>query len=417
MAEVKDSPERGGDDRVFDGGRVPILAALVAVAGFIGLGLGLGIDPDRAWLSYLVAYVFVVTLSVGGLILLMVGYAANARWAAVTRRLTEITALALPALALLFIPIPFGAAHIYPWAASLAGRESHVVKAMVHRAPYFNMAFFIIRAAIYFAIWITASFLLRRWSVRRDRRDTSPAKIIAEHGGDAEAALQRERTLSSALIAGVGLAMTFAGFDWVMSLAPNWSSTMFGFYFFSGGFLGAIGLVTILAWAGLKSGQLTGAVTPNHFHILGRLMFAFTIFWAYIAFFQVMLIAEANMPDEISFYLSRMHGAWLGFLYVLVLGHFGLPFALLLKRSSKFRPQIMAAVGGWLLLMHLVDIYWLIIPSHYQGLWVYSWLDLCALAAVGGTSVAVVVWRQRGISLLAEHDPYLPEGLRYQSNL
>lgn len=410
MAEVK-------DDRVLDGGRVPLLAALVAIAGFIGLGIGLALDPDRAWLSYLMAFVFVVTLSVGGLILLMVGYAANARWAAVTRRLTEITALALPALALLFIPLLFGLDHLYPWARSLTGREPRVIRAMVHRAPYFNTAFFIVRTAIYFAVWITASFLLRRWSVRRDRAATSSERIVSQHGGDADAALGRERALSSVLIPAVGLAMTFAGFDWVMSLEPNWFSTMFGFYFFAGGFVGAIGLVTIMAWAALREGHLRGAVTPNHFHILGRLMFAFTIFWAYIAFFQVMLIAEANMPDEISFYLERMHGAWLGFLYVLVLGHFGLPFALLLKRSSKFRAGAMAAVGAWLVLMHLVDVYWLVIPSHYQGLWVYSWLDLCALAAVVGTSVAVATWRQRGVSLLAEHDPYLPEGLRYQSNL
>lgn len=398
------------EPRTFHGRTAMAAAAIVAVLGFVGLAIGLAVDPARTWLSYLMAFVFVLTLSVGALILLMSGYAANARWMAVVRRANEVLALPMPALAVLFVPLLFGLDHLYPW-RDPAGLPEHAVHVLRGRAPYFNTAFFVIRAAIYFAIFVTASHLLRRWSVRRD------ATPIEAPPADVEAALARERIFASAMLPPVGLALTFAGFDWVMALEPVWYSSMFGFYVFAGGFLAALGGVTVIAARLWRRDAAGGALTPNHFHALGRLLFAFTVFWTYIAFFQALLIRIADKPEEVTFYLARLDGAWAVFVYVLVLGHFALPFLVLLLRAPKFRPGVMAAAGGWLVFMHLVDVYWLVIPSHAGGAMPLDWLDLAALAAVVGTAVAVAAWRQHGRPLVAPGDPYLPAGAAYRSTL
>ncbi len=279
---------------------------------------------------------------------------------------------------------------------------------LAHRAPYMNTGAFAIRGAFYFVIFLIAGILLRRWSVGRDRLE-QPLE------GDPKVLLGRDRKLASAMLPPVGLALTFAMFDWVMSLNPIWYSSMFGFYVFAGGFLAALGLATVFAYP-LWSRKLDGgALSPNHFHALGRLQFAFTVFWGYIAFFQAMLIRIANKPDEVTFYIQRVHGAWAVFVLALIFGHFALPFLFLLLKNPKFRPRLMAITGGWLVAMHLVDYYWLVIPSRVQGNWVLSWLDLAALAAVIGTSVAVAARRQHGVALVAVRDPFLVKGIGYRS--
>ena len=398
--------------RVFRGRRLAIRAAVVAVIGFAALGLGLAVDPERTWLSYLMAFAFVFTVSVGGLIFLMAGYATNARWMAVVRRANEAVALPLPALAVLFIPIVFGAAWLYPWQSPPPDLSGHELEILRHRRAYLNLPFFTIRAAIYFIIIIIASFLLRRWSVRRDGRagELPPADDDAA----SEALLARDRMLASGMLPPVALALTFAGIDWIMSLQPIWYSSIYGFYLFGGGFLAAIAAVTVLtAW--IRRSDEDGTVTPNYFHALGRLMLAFVVFWAYIAFFQALLIRIANKPNEVVFYLQRLGGTWTVFVYVLILGHFAAPFLVLLLRPLKFRPRVMAAVGVWLVIMHLVDIYWLVIPARVHGVMVFSWLDLAALAAVVGTAVAVAAWRQDGVPIFPLGDPFLAKGATYRS--
>jgi len=392
----------------FAGKRIAAIAAAVAALGFIGLGVGLVVDPDRAWLSYLMAYWLVFSVSVGGLILLMIGYAANARWMSVVRRLTEVVALPLPALAVLFIALPLGAAWLYPWRTSPAHASHHQLEVLAHRAPYMNLGSFSVRGAIYFAVLIAASYLLRRWSMRRDAG-------TGERPADPEVALGRERRFASAMLPPVGIAFTFAAIDWIMSLQPLWYSSIFGIYAFAGGFVAAIGLVTVFAARAWARDAAGGKLTPNHFHALGRLLFAFTVFWAYSAFFQAMLIRIANKPDEVTFYLSRVYGAWAVFVYLLILGHFAAPFLFLLPRKPKFQPRMMAVAGWWLLAMHLIDVYWLVIPSHVQGDQVLSWLDLAALAAVIGTAVAVAALRQHGIPIVPIRDPFLDQGAAYRS--
>jgi hypothetical protein len=395
---------------VFSGRRVILASAAIAVLGLALLAVGLAIDPARAWLAYLMALAFAISTSVGGLILLMIGYAANARWMAVVRRPMEVVALPLPALAVLFVPILFGLEH-YPWHTPPPGLAAHELHILAHRAPFMSTAGFAIRTAVYFAVFIIAAALLRRWSVRRDR------EAPADPAPGAEDALARERRLASGMLPAVGLALTFAAMDWIMSLQPIWYSSIFGVYVFAGGFLAAIALVTILAARLWSRHGGAGAITPNHFHALGRMLFAFTVFWTYAAFFQAMLIRIANKPEEVTFYLERTGGAWAVFVWILIVGHFALPFLFLLPRAVKFRPRAMAGAGAWLIAMHLVDTYWLVIPSRVQGTLVVHWLDLAALAAVIGAAVAFAAWRQHGVALIARRDPFLADGAAYRSPL
>jgi hypothetical protein len=400
MAEVKR----------FEGTRIARIAAIASALGFVGLAIGLVVDPRRAWLSYLMAYFFAFSVAVGGLILLMIGHAANARWLAVVRRTTEAVALPMPLLGALFVALPFGASWLYPWQAVPPDATRHEIAVLAHRRPYMNLTWFTVRGALYFAILIAASYLLRRWSVRRD----CPPIVRSR---DPEAAHGRDRRFASAMLPPVGLALTFASIDWVMSLERLWFSTMFGIYVFAGGFVAAIGLVTVLSariWASEPAG---GHLTRNHFHALGRMMFAFTVFWAYCAFFQAMLIRIANKPEEVAFFLHRDHGVWRALIYVLIFGRFALPFLALMPRPPKFDPGRMAALGWWLVAMHLVDIYWLVIPSQVPGDQPVSWLDLAALAAVVGAAVAVAARRQRGVATVPVGDPFLDDGAAYRSTI
>ena len=406
----------------FAGGRLMAAGALLAAVGFLVCAVGLAVAPVRTWLAYLTALSFAVSIAVGALVLQMAGLAANSRWMSVIRRITESITVAFPVLALLFIPLLFGADLIYPWLRAEAGVPPHEAEVLHHREPFMNLGGFAVRGLLYFAVWIVASALLRRWALRRDRAAADAAAGAGAAAGpvsaaDPEAALSRDRALSCVMLPLVGLAITFAAFDWLMSLNRVWYSSIFGVYLFAGGFVAAVGLVIVLAERLCRAPEVAAIITPSHFHALGRLLFAFVVFWAYCAFFQAMLIRIANRPEEVVFYLERTGGAWEVFVYLLILGHFALPFLLLIRRAIKFQPRPLALVAGWVVAMHLVDVYWLAVPSHVQGGLVVHWVDLAAFAAVFGAAAAFAAWRQRGVPVVAIGDPMLPEGAVYRSPL
>jgi hypothetical protein len=400
----------------FGGRRIATVGLALAGAGFLLCALGLVVDPARTWRAYLTAVSTAVSIAVGALVLQMAGYAAGSRWLSVTRRLTETISASFPILAALFAPVLFGADLLYPWMGAPAGLAPPEQEILRHRAGFMNLPGFAARAALYFAVWIAAAELLRRWSRARDRAAQGEDARRPDRD-DAGPALGRERALSSALLPLVGLAITFAAFDWIMSLHAVWYSTIFGVYVFAGGFASAIGLVIVLAERARAAHRLDWALTPNHFHALGRLLFAFTVFWAYCAFFQAMLIQIANRPEEVTFYIDRIAGPWRAVAALLVVGHFALPFLLLLPRAIKFRPRAMAAAGGWLVAMHLVDVGWLILPSGGRGEPPLHWVDAAALAAVLGSAAAFSAWRARGAPLVAARDPLFEAGTAYRSPL
>jgi hypothetical protein len=199
-----------------------------------------------------------------------------------------------------------------------------------------------------------------------------------------------------------------------MSLTPTWFSTMYPVYFFGGGFVAAIALLTLTTFAAQRSGALP-EISPSHYYALGRLLFAFTVFWAYAAFFQFMLTWIANRPDDVGFYVERWRGLWRVESVFLVFGQFLLPFVVLLNHRWKRRGELLAPTAGWIIAVHYVDVHWLVAPAGRPGAFPWHWLDLGALLCVGGLSAAGALFGLAGRPLLPIRDPRLDEALRYES--
>jgi hypothetical protein len=389
-------------NRAFDGRVAMTIGAVIGAVGAIGVAIGLAIEPDRTLAAYLAAWMTSATAAIGGLAFLLIGYAANARWPAALRRLAEATAGALVPLAILFLPLLILAREVWPWAAP----SPTLAHELGHKRAWLAIGPFVVRTIIYFAVWLTAAELLRRWSRRRDVEPCEPVPIGID-------ALHRERRFAAIMLPMVGVTLTFASFDWLMSLQPMWYSAVFGLYVTTGTLSSGIAVLILLAWSGVRAGALP--LSTNHFHALGRLAIAFVALWAYIAFFQAMLIQIANRPDEVTFYIARMTHGWRTVTVLLVILQFALPFPLLIPRRLKHRPRYLGGVAMLLLVAHYVDMWWLVIPT--IGTPTPSWTDLAALCAIGGTTVAVAAWRARGAALLPVGDPYLKSGLDYASHI
>ena len=328
---------------------------IVAAAGLVLFVIGLLVDPRQALLSYLAAYAAAWSIAVGALILVMTCNITGARWFAPFRPLAETVAGSARLFAVLFLPIALGLSTLYPWAAGGTG----------DRSAWLDPAFFLVRAAVYFAIWIVVGLLLRRWSPTRS------AEPDARPDG-------RTRALSAGALPAVAFAFSFAAFDWLMSLAPRWFSTIYGVYVFAGGFLAALALLAVV--------YLPAAL--DDYQKLGNLMLTFAVFWAYIAFSQFFIIWIADVPQEVAWYLPRLGGSWRWLALLVLVGQFALPFLLLLLRGVKRWPGALAVIGCWLLVMHYLDVYWLVLPQLHPGGVGVHWLDLAGIALVAGAAVA-----------------------------
>src|SRR5689334_3015924 len=314
----------------FRGGRRAIRTGLaVSAAGTAVLVLGLVVDRRQVFVSYLMAFTFVASIALGALVFLMICHAMRAGWPTSIRRIVEGLVAVFPVLAILFLPLALGLDALYPWVHP-DGLDGAVREAVLHKRPYLNVPFFLGRTALFFVTWIATAETLRRWSRRRDEVS----------GGEVSGKLYR---LSAAALPPVALALSFASFDWVMSLTPTWSSSMFPVYFFAGGFVAALGIVSASTYVAGASCRIEG-IPDSHYCALGRLLFAFTVFWAYVSFFQFMLIWMANRPEEVTYYLARAGGPWMALTAVLVVGRFLVPFSLLLNFGLKRRGSFVAAM-------------------------------------------------------------------------
>jgi hypothetical protein len=386
---------------IFEGGRALFLAsAAVAVAGFVLTGLLGASDVKVALSAYLVAFSYWLGLALGALAWLMAFHAARARWMVVVRRPLEAMAGAIVVFPVLFLPIAIGMRALFPWAGPTSGLDDETVRLLHHRAPYLNPTFFLVRAAIYFAVWLVFARLLWRWSTRQDESGAPDLTVKAWK-------------LGAGGLPALGLTITFAAVDWLMSLGVRWYSTIWGVYYFTGSFLGAVALLILATFALTRTPALAGAVRVAHWRSLGALLLAFTCFWAYIAFSQYMLVWIGNLPDTVPWMLLRQDHAWRWIGWALIAGHFVAPFLLLLSRPRKMDPRRLAPVAAWILAIHYVDLYWLVMPQVRPGSIVPSLCDLTAFAGVGGAAVAAGVALLRGRHALPVRDPFLAESLAY----
>lgn len=271
------------------------------------------------------------------------------------------------------------------------------------KKPYLNETFFSIRAAVYLLIWGVLAWRLFRYSVDQDA-SKDPKLTVA---------VQRFAPVATILFA---LTLTFAGFDWIMSLEPSWFSTIFGVYLFAGSVLAGLTALILTTMGLRRSGLLQKEISTEHYHDLGKLTFGFLVFWAYIGFSQFMLIWYAALPEETTFYHSRWdHGPWSSVSMLLVLAHFVFPFFLLISRNTKRRLQVLGFGAAWVFAMHVVDIYWLVMPNHGQADFAFHWLDATCLVGVGGAYLAVVFYFMRKHRLIPVGDPRLLRALHFEN--
>ena len=263
-----------------------------------------------------------------------------------------------------------------------------------HKAPYLNVPFFLARAVGYFVTWIVISRALLRWS---DAQDTTTDVQPTE----------RLELISRGGLLLLGLTMTFASIDWMMSLEPHWSSTIYGIIFMGGTALTALAFGIVFAALARPGTRLPDAVSAGQFHDLGKLLLAFTMLWAYFNFSQFLIVWSGNLPEEIPWYLVRTTGGWRAITVGIIVFHFALPFVILLSRRLKRNPVALGAVAGVFLLVRYLDVYWLLVPAFGRGA-APHWLDAATFLAIGGTFVALAVRALAGRPLLPLHDPSLP---------
>jgi hypothetical protein len=359
-----------------------VIAAIAIVIGAIDAIQ----NPARALFAYAIGFNAIVFVAVAALLFVMIAHTARARWFVVLRPITSSIASTLPVFAILIIPILIGTHSIFPWARADLDAEDRAW--VTHAGLWFDPLFFAIRSIAYIAIWSVIAHILAR-----------------------ESNVVRERWVSAAMLPVVALTSTFAAFDWIMSLNARWVSDMIGVYVFAGGFSGAIGATAVLAWLAHRSGILPREVGAAHFHALGRVLLVTVIFWAYIAFCQLLLVWIANEPREASFYADRVRAGWSTTSAVLGVTHFAVPFLALLSRNLKEKPGRLALVGAWLFAAHILDTTWLIIPA--SG---HSWrvVDLAFPIAFTSLAFAYGAWRLTRFAL-PTNDPSLRESLAYES--
>jgi len=370
-------------------------------AGVVGLLLTVAglflVSPNQFYRSYLWSYVFFLGLALGSMAWLMLQYLTGGAWGVVIRRPAEAAVRTLPLLAVLFIPIVIGIPNLYRWSHANVVAADAVLQ---HKHAYLNVPFFLIRAAVYLICWNFLGWYLNRWSAVEDREGGSRA-----HN-------------KMAFIAGPGLvfwgfSVTFMAVDWVLSLDPHWFSTMFGLLFMAGQGLSSMAfLVTLLVLLFYRR-PMSDILTARHLHDLGKFLLMMVMVWAYFSFSQFLIIWAGNLPDEIPWYLERLRGGWQFIALLLVVGHFALPFALLLSRDLKRNFKFLASLAIFILFMRLVDIYWLVTPDFEKGAFHLSWVDITAPIGIGGIWLAYFLSQLEKRPLLPINEPHLVEALEH----
>jgi hypothetical protein len=380
-------------------------AAAVGVAGLAvawGMSRGSAAATTRFFTSYLANYCYFLSLALGALFLVLLEHLARAGWSVVVRRLAEGIAAMLPALGLLFLPILWGMPYLYPWVRPDPALNEHLAGLLRWKQPYLNEGFFAIRVAIYFLAWLSMGYYYLLLSSRQDRT------------GEVYLTRRLEKLAPVSMIV-FGLTVTFASFDWMMSRDPFWYSTIYGVYYFAGCAVSAFALLSIVAVLVQRSHHLEQAITADHYQDLGKYTFGFVIFWGYIAFSQYMLMWYANLPEETAWYHRRTIGPWGYVSALLILGHFFLPFLALISRAAKRNRTFLAAMCLWILMMHWLDVYWLIMPESHRRDVPLSWMDLATFVGIGGLCAAAGLLWLLGRPLLPIRDPRLPESLVFEN--
>jgi hypothetical protein len=389
-------------------------AVMLLLGVLIGLfaGPGEGIGPKRYTMSaYLTAFMYCFSISLGCLFFVLIQHLCRAGWSVVVRRVAEMLMIAIPALGILFIPVVITAwsdkGTLYPW--SYEGyAASHGVPAEIwtEKVMYLSSDWFTIRALVYLVCLSAIAVYYFKLSSRQD--ETGEVTLT-----------ERMQARSGPSVIAFSVITTFAAFDWLMSLSPMWFSTMFGVYIFAGSVLAAHAAIVVVTYLLQSKGAIRDEVTIEHYHDLGKLLFGFVTFWTYISFSQFMLIWYGNIPEETHWYYTRMQGPWEAVSYGLIFFHWLFPFLGLLSRHVRRRPTMVFGWAIYLLIMHFIDLYWIVMPEATTTFGGAVGVAASLLLTLGmlGLYAGGILWfiRANQVRVIPVRDPRLPESLAFEN--
>lgn len=373
---------------------ISVVLIFLGFASFVGL---LFMNKDRAWHAYLTGYFYFTSLALGGLFFAGIQHMTKAGWSVNIRRFMESMTTFLPLSFVGGLVLLIGAPTLYIWLDHSAVAADPILS---HKHGYLNFPFFIIRLVLFFGIWLFFGKKIVGMSVKQDET------------GD-ESLTKKMTAYSVAFMGLFALSYSFFSVDLLMSLEPHWFSTIFGVYTFAGLFQSSLAFLILLVVYCMKKGLLKGYVDENHLHDLGKFLFAFTVFWAYIAYSQYMLIWYANLPEETVFYMHRMHDGWVWVSASLIVFKFIVPFLALLPQRAKRNPNYLAAVSVWILIMQYVDLYWLVYPNHDSHHVVFNIPELFVWLGFGGAFVLCIVKFLGKNSIVPKKDPRQHESMHH----
>ncbi len=367
---------------------------ITGAAGLALCSLGGFANPIQFFHSYLLAFMFWTGIALGCAAILMLHHITGGAWGFGIRRMLEAGTRTFPLLAVLFVPLALGLTRLYAWAQPDLVVADPILQ---YKRLYLNVPFFLLRAAIYFAVWNLLAFFLNKWSAEQD-------------AGANPAVATRFEALSGPGLVLYGLTATFAAIDWVMSLSPRWASTIYGFLFVAGQAISAMALMIAVIVLLAGSEPFKEIIKKRHLHDLAKLLFAFNMLWAYFAFSQLLIIWSGNQPEEITFYRSRLNGQWGVVAVVVLLFSFAIPFLLLLSRDVKRTASVVSKIAVWMIFMRLVDLYWMTRPE-FTSRAVPTWLDIVVPVALVGLWLGFFAMNLKQRPLLPVGDPNLSEAL------
>jgi hypothetical protein len=370
------------------------LLLVLAVAGLVAFGAGVMTDSKRAWAAFVQNHFYFMSLAIGGLFFAALQWLTGSMWSAPIRRIAESYTAYLPVALVTFVILYFGIHDLYIWSHADHVRGDMILE---HKAGYLNVAFFMIRNVLAIGLWI---FFAKKLIGNSLAQDKNPGWALTA----------ANRKLVPGFLIIFALTFTMGAFDQLMTLDPHWFSTMFGVYLFAGMFYSILALTTLLAIYLRKQGALEGIFNDNHMHDLGKFMFGFSVFWAYIGFSQFMLIWYANMPEETGYYIRRLEGKWLYVSIFLLVGKFMTPFFVLLPRDAKRNARVLTIVALFMLVAQWVDIMWLVQPEFYKAPMI-GWIEIgTALGFLGVFGLMVTRFLGRN-NVVAIGDPKLSEAV------
>jgi len=367
----------------------------IGIAGLIASGVGYFLNHEQFFFSYLTSYTFFTTFALAALFLVMIHHITRSSWGTVLRRIPEAFSSYIWIWAIFFIPVLLGMGTLYSWTDPSYVTGDPIMEGKV---PYLNEPFFIIRQILYFGVWGWLGYRLHQLSVEMDRtKDWGITTLM--------------RKISAPGILIFSLTIAFASFDWLMSLDAHWFSTMFGVYFFAMSFQALFPMLILLVFWMHKQGILKNTIKQVHIYDLGAWFFAFTVFYAYIAFSQFLLIYYANIPEATLWYYHRLEGSWAFISYSLIGGRFILPFIVLLNRDSKHNSTMLLVTSVVVLFMHFIELYWIAMPiMDHHGISI-SWMDITTILGLGGIFFGLFFQKFRKHSMIPVNDPYLVESI------